>query len=86
MPRLRLACALIVAGCGFFPSAFPRFVASFSPQEWQFFNKGDAELGADALTMEERIELLVNRCFVRVTKSDQDRWPYYEEDPSAGLA
>jgi len=52
------------------------FRTSFSPQDWQRHCKGEENLGADALTLEERIELLVNRCFIRVSKSDMDLYPY----------
>jgi hypothetical protein len=37
-------------------------------------NSHDDDL--DDLTENERVELLVNRCFVTCTKSDEDRWPY----------
>jgi hypothetical protein len=30
----------------------------------------------DDLTIDERIELLIYRCFVTCTKDDQNRWPY----------
>ncbi|MBC7807923.1 MAG: hypothetical protein H7145_17475 [Akkermansiaceae bacterium] len=52
------------------------YAASFAPDRWKMHTEWEGELGDDALTMEERIELLVNRCFVRCDKSDDDRWPY----------
>lgn len=32
----------------------------------------------NGLTIEERIELLVNRCFIRCDKPNGDLWPYYD--------
>lgn len=52
------------------------YKASFSPGRWKMQLEAEAELGGDPLTMEERIELLVNRCFVHCRKSDEDRWPF----------
>lgn len=44
-----------------------RYRASFSEGEW------DDE---DDLRMDERVELLTNRCFVRCLKDDRNRYPY----------
>jgi hypothetical protein len=38
------------------------------------FDEDGSEL--DDLTLEERIELLTNRCFVRCPKEGKDRWPF----------
>lgn len=53
-------------------------------QELYYNVDGKNELGVsepteedrDGLTAEERIELLINRCFIRCTKSHNDLWPY----------
>ena len=37
-----------------------------------------AESNLDDLTTEERIELLVDRCFVRCRKAARDAWPYHD--------
>jgi hypothetical protein len=33
----------------------------------------------DGLSLDERIELLTNRCFVRSRKDGEDYWPYYDK-------
>jgi hypothetical protein len=43
------------------------YAASFTTDSWERL---------DELTTAERVELLVNRCFVRCDKDDTDRWPY----------
>lgn len=45
--------------------------ASFTPAEWKRLEEEKGKL-----SMEESIELLENRCFVRCSKPDRDRWPY----------
>jgi hypothetical protein len=39
----------------------------------------DRELGEDGLSLDERIELLTNRCFVRSRKDDEPYWPFYDK-------
>lgn len=36
-------------------------------------------LAEDGLSLDERIELLTNRCLVRCRKNDQDLWPFYDK-------